>query len=87
MDHAPISDAVMTDQESNESPAQWITIREAARRAGIPYRTLYHWVEADVWPVRVVRLGKRRLRVDAASFESWLLKLRAERQDDGSLSE
>jgi excisionase family DNA binding protein len=61
-------------------PPRWISIREAARRAGLPYSTLNDWIKRGVWPVRVAELGPRRYRVNVAELESWLEGLQARDQ-------
>jgi predicted DNA-binding transcriptional regulator AlpA len=62
-----------------EEPAQWITVPEAARRAHVPSRTVYHWIEAGTWPVRVVKYSEKRLQVRLDEFEVWLAARQAER--------
>jgi excisionase family DNA binding protein len=72
-----MSDCSEEIAESAQVP-KWITIRQAARRSGIPTRTLYNWIEQGTWPVRVVNLGERKRRVRLEDFERWLESLDGE---------
>lgn len=76
-----------TDDEPTEEPSpptdqpQWITPREAARRANVPPRTLYNWIRSGKWPVRVVRYSESTYQVRLDEFEAWLAARRAERDE------
>lgn len=65
--------------DDDETKPQWITVREAARRAGLPSRTVYHWIRAGTWPVRVVKYSETRMQVRVDEFDAWLAARRAER--------
>ena len=71
-------DEELHEQQTSDVPPQWITIRECARRAGIPFRTMYNWVESGSWPVRVVSMGENRQRVRLDEFQRWLDSLNAD---------
>ena len=63
--------------EAAEPPPGCITVKEAAKRAGIPSRTLYSWIKKGSWPVKVYKFqlhgaGRLVCEVDLASFETWL---------------
>jgi excisionase family DNA binding protein len=58
----------------------YISVRQAARRAKVPDRTLYHWIEAGTWGVRVVKLHNRRLLVDEADLERWITSLQLDHE-------
>jgi excisionase family DNA binding protein len=55
---------------------QWISVPEAARRVNVPARTLYNWIKAGSWPVRVTQ-SDGQYRVNVAALNAWLNSLRA----------
>jgi hypothetical protein len=69
------ADSSEMEMTEGEAPPQWITIREASRRSGVPYSTLARWIKDGAWPVRVVELAPMRLRVSVPDFEAWLARL------------
>lgn len=66
------------DEEQPQESPRWISIREAARRANLPSRTLYNWIAAGTWPVRVFKYSEHTYRVRLDEFEQWLAARRAE---------
>jgi excisionase family DNA binding protein len=53
-----------------------ITVREAAGRAGVSYRTLYRWLERDDRPDFFVKIGCR-WKVSVPRLEQYLHGVRS----------
>lgn len=51
---------------------RWITIPEAARRAGVPKRTMYNWLGSGKCGVTVHPYGDREYRLLEDEFDRWL---------------
>jgi predicted DNA-binding transcriptional regulator AlpA len=67
------------DTPDSPNEPELITVREAARRANIPSRTLYRWIENKTWPVRVFKYSEHVYHVRVDELEAWLAARRAER--------
>jgi excisionase family DNA binding protein len=70
----------MTALEMSDMLPELISVKEAARRAGVPRETLRDWLQAGSIPVKRIRYGRQyRVRVD--ELDAWLAIFRGNRDE------
>jgi excisionase family DNA binding protein len=53
------------------SGRMWLNAKQAAKRAGISYTTLYEWIRKKKLPFRHYPLAPRIRRFDPADIDAW----------------